>query len=220
MTTDREGFDPIDIKWESVHLKCHSQYEVLGLVLSILGRAPCEATRSNHHLPLLILYAKFVILAAGNKPKKSAPHLVSIMFTEDDGDLKLQVAVNLPVCPELEDPVIGPGLSTVAYNPDLNIIMGSTILQGRTDLPDYKIKNLRKLMQHNRYDFLENEGGYGLPGKDVVVKVSIFSAQRVSVPNPLLGCEKSFGGERHAKSPSSYLFARILSLRNDVDSEL
>lgn len=37
--------DPFDIEWEGVLLKCHSQYEVLGLVFSVLGRAPPRATR-------------------------------------------------------------------------------------------------------------------------------------------------------------------------------
>lgn len=40
LTPDEQRLDPMDIDWENVQLKCHSQYEVLGLVLSILGRAP------------------------------------------------------------------------------------------------------------------------------------------------------------------------------------
>lgn len=127
------------------------------------------ATRSNHHLPLLILCVKFVILAAGDAPKKSAPNLVSIMFTEDDGDFKVQVAVS-----ELESPVDGQGVSTA--NSDLNVVMGSTIFQGKTDLPANNIQELRRLIQNTRYDFLENESGYKLPGRDVGMKVCIFSA--------------------------------------------
>lgn len=30
-----EELDPVDIDWEGVTLRCYSQYEVLGLVLSI-----------------------------------------------------------------------------------------------------------------------------------------------------------------------------------------
>ena len=168
LTADKTRLDPIDINWESVHLKCHSQYEVLGLVLSILGRAPPGATRHDHHLPLLILCVRFVLLAAGEKPKRSAPSLVSIMFTDDDdGDFQVQVACDVPECPELEDPVDGPGLSAITESADLNFIMGTTIFQARTDLPEGAKQSLRTLMLDARYDFLANEGGYTLPGRDV-----------------------------------------------------
>ena len=168
LTTDKRQVDPFDVDWESVRLRCHSQYELLGLVLSILGRAPPGATRRNHHLPLLVLCVRFVILAAGDKPKKSAPTLVSIMFTDDDdGDFKVQVACDVPECPELEDPVDGSGLSTITESADLNVIMGTTVFQGRTDLPEAGKQTLRSLILDARYDFLANEGGYSLPGRDV-----------------------------------------------------
>ena len=115
-----------------------------------------------------------MILAAGGTPKRSAPNLVSIMFTEDDGDFKVQVACSVPVYPELGNSVDGPGVST--ENPDLNVIMGSTILQGKTDLPQHNIQELRRLIRNTRYDFLENEGGYELPGRDVAKTVCTFSA--------------------------------------------
>lgn len=180
MTTDERQLDPFDVNWESVRLRCHSQYELLGLVLSILGRAPLGASRRDHHLPLLILCVRFIILAAGNKPKSSAPYLVSIMFTEDDGDFKVQVACDVPQCPGLEDLLDG---KTITDGPGLNVIMGSTILQGKTDLPKENAGDLRRSMVDARCDFLVNEGGYVLPEKNAGDKVCTDPAQRLSIPN-------------------------------------
>ncbi len=146
-----KNLDPVDIVWEGVTLQCHSQYELLGLVLSILGRAPPGATRRNHHLPLLILCVNFVILAAGKQAKKSAPSLVSIMFTDDDGDFKVQMTCNSP--------------ELTPNGPDLNVVMGSIILQGKPDLPKESIEETRTAIGDVRYDFLENKGGYKLPGR-------------------------------------------------------
>ena len=169
--------DPIDIDWEGVALKCHSQYEILGLVLSILGRAPPEATRRSHHLPLLILCVKFVILAAGESPKNSAPTLVSIMFTEDDGDFKVQVACSPP------EPADQEVLGEIADkdSPDLNVVMGTTILHGGKDIFRKKFQKLRGLIKQVRSEILENKCGYRLPGKDTARKVCAFPTHLISI---------------------------------------
>ena len=85
-----------------------------------------------------------MILAAGEKPKMSAPNVVSIMFTDDDGESKIQVACNLAECPGLENPVDGP---------DLNVVMGSTILQGKTDIRKEHLTEIRSSIRDVRYDF-------------------------------------------------------------------
>ena len=61
---EAQGLDQILLEWEGVSLPCHSYYDVLVIVLSILGMAPTGANRHNHHLGLLIILAKFVILVA------------------------------------------------------------------------------------------------------------------------------------------------------------
>ena len=112
-----------------------------------------------------------MVLAAGEQPKMSAPATVSIMFTDDDGESKIQVACNLASRQELENPGDGPGLSAVTDSADLNVVMGSTIAQGKRDFPGKIRKKLRNSIRHDRYDFLEDKGGYILPGKDVPYKV-------------------------------------------------
>lgn len=81
---EAQKLDPILLEWEGVNLPCHSYYDVLVIVLSILGRAPNEATRHNHHLALLIVLAKFVMVVAGKNAKSVAPNLVSIMFIDEE----------------------------------------------------------------------------------------------------------------------------------------
>lgn len=178
MKDEDRQLDPTDIDWEGVALKCHSQYEVLGLVLSILGRAPPEATRRSHHLPLLILCVKFIILVAGESPKNSAPTLVSIMFTEDDGNFKVQVACSPP---ERADQEVRLGESAAKDRPDLNVVMGTTILHGGKDISRKKFQKLRGLIKHVRCDILENKCGYRLPGKDVARKVCAFPTHAIPV---------------------------------------
>ena len=86
MCKNGEGLDRIDFEWEGVKLPCHSYYDVLITVLSILGRAPIGATRHNHHLALLIIIARFIIVVAGEQAKTLAPNLVSIMFLDEEVD--------------------------------------------------------------------------------------------------------------------------------------
>lgn len=176
LSRDKKDLDPVDINWEGVVLKCHSQYEILGLVLSILGRAPPEATRRNHHLPLLILCVRFVILAAGEQPKIDAPTSVSIMFTDDDGECMVQVACSSPDPPGLGDIDNGTGFDAVTECSDLNVVIGTTVLLGKTDFLNNSIRDLRRLIRLVRYDFLEKAGGYRLPGTEVSCdKVCILS---------------------------------------------
>lgn len=163
---------------------------------------------NNHHLLLLILCGKLVILAAGKKPKNTAPILVSIVFTTDCGDFKVQIACSLSDCPELETPVDGWGLSAVTDCPEVNAVMGTTILPGETDSWKRSSRKFRRLIRLVRYDFVESEGTYGLPGKDVARKVWMFSTQTVPIPEPFSSCETRFESERLMILPSSSLFAR------------
>ncbi len=82
--TDIRKLDQVLFDWEGVSLPCHSYYDVLAAVLSILGRAPTGATRQNHHLALLIVLAKFLAVVAGDRAKTLAPNQVSIMFTDEE----------------------------------------------------------------------------------------------------------------------------------------
>ena len=82
--TETEELDQIPFDWEGVILPCHSYYDVLAAVWSILGRAPLGATRHNHYLALLIVLAKFLVVVAGDRAKTLAPNLVSIMFTDEE----------------------------------------------------------------------------------------------------------------------------------------
>lgn len=137
-----------------------------------------------------------MILAAGNHLKKSAPNLVSIMFTDDDGDFKVQVACSSPKSPELDSSVTGPGADAVTDSPELNLVMGATILQGRTDFPSGTHEKLRCLIRLVRYDSLANRAGYTLPGVNVAKKV----------------CE-------HHLVTSDCFFSRVLRMRSNIDSE-
>ena len=78
--------DLVLLEWEAVSLICHSYYDVMVIVLSILGRAPMGATRHNHHLALLIILAKFVMVTGGEHAKTTAPNLVSILFIDEEID--------------------------------------------------------------------------------------------------------------------------------------
>ena len=71
-------------EWENVNLPCHSDYDTLPTILSMLGRAPTGATRHNHHLALLLVLAKFIIVIAGHKASSLAPNVVSIMFFDEE----------------------------------------------------------------------------------------------------------------------------------------
>lgn len=78
------------------------------------------------------------------------------MFTDDDGDFKVQMTCNSP--------------ELTPNRPDLNVVMGSTILQGNPGLPEDATKKRRKLrnsIRDARYDFLEDRGRYKLPGRNV-----------------------------------------------------
>ena len=69
------------------------------------------------------------------------------MFTDDSGgESKGQEPCDLSECPELEDPVDGPGLSAVTDSSDLNLVMGTKILQGKTDSQRETAQTLRRLM--------------------------------------------------------------------------
>lgn len=98
LISENNKLDRIEFDWEGVSLPCHSFYDVLATVLSILGAASTGNARHSHHLALLIILAKFLTVIAGNQAKTLAPRGVSIMFTNE------------------------------AVNPDgLNIIMGASI---------------------------------------------------------------------------------------------
>lgn len=126
--------------WEGVDLPCCSQYDLLKLVLSILGRAPRGANRRNHHLALLIMCAKFFVLAAGEKPKRDATNLVSITFGDEDED-------NPPI--ELAD--------SLEKSQELNVRLDATVPKHR---------ELKNKIRRMRYDFLIEEGKFCLPGFD------------------------------------------------------
>ena len=103
-----KGLDLIDFEWEGVKLPCYSYYDVLITVLSVLGRAPTGATRHNHHLALLIVIARFVIVVAGEQAKTLAPNLVSIMFTDeevDPDDLNVIMGATIPKQDELKEEI-------------------------------------------------------------------------------------------------------------------
>lgn len=53
-----------------------------------------------------------------------------------------------------------PGWSTVTDSSDLNILIGATILQGKTDVRKESAQSLRRLIYVARYEFLEKEGKY------------------------------------------------------------
>ena len=76
----------MDFEWEGIRLPCHSYYDVLARVLSVLGRASTGATRHNHHLALFIILANSFTVVAGGSAKVTAPYLVSVMFTNEEGD--------------------------------------------------------------------------------------------------------------------------------------
>lgn len=80
---DTGELDQIPFIWEGISLPCHSYYDVLTIILSILWRARIGATRQSHHLVLLIILAKFMTVVAGDKAKTIAPNLVSTMFTDE-----------------------------------------------------------------------------------------------------------------------------------------
>ena len=89
-----------------VNLPCHSYYNIIASILSILSRAPIGATRHNHHLALLIVLAKFLIVVAGDRAKTHAPNLVSIMFADEETDadcLNIIMGPTIPRHPTLKD---------------------------------------------------------------------------------------------------------------------
>lgn len=95
----------IEFEWEGVNLPCHSYYDVVASILSILGRSPTGATRHNHHLALLIVLAKFLTVVAGDRAKTHAPNLVSIMFTDEETDadgLNIIMGATIPKHPTLK----------------------------------------------------------------------------------------------------------------------
>lgn len=138
-TPNGKVLDPKPFNWEGVDLPCCSQYDLLKLVLSILGRAPQGANRRNHHLALLIVCAKFLILAAGEKPKRDAPGLVSITFVDED-DSKSPIELT----ERLEE------------SHGLNVLLGATIPMHKT---------FKNQIREKRYDFLDEEGNFCLPGR-------------------------------------------------------
>ena len=83
-----------------VNLPCHSYYDVVASTRSILGRRPIGATRHNHHLALLIVLAKFLIVVAGDGAKTHAPNLVSIMFADEETDVDGLNIIMGPTNPE------------------------------------------------------------------------------------------------------------------------
>lgn len=98
------------------------------------------------------------------------------MFTEDDGDFKAQVTCDVPECPELDSPAASPSLSAITNGGNLNVILGSTILQGWDELPKIKVRGLRRSMLDAREDFLVKECGYEFPERNVDTKVRLFLA--------------------------------------------
>lgn len=102
------GPNRIDFEWEGVSLPCHSYYDVLTSVVSVLGRAPTGATRHNHHLALLIVLANFLIVLAGERAKTLAPNLVSIMFTNEEidaGGLNIIMGATIPMHKALKEAI-------------------------------------------------------------------------------------------------------------------
>lgn len=138
-TPDGKVLDPKPFHWERVDLPCCSQYDLLKLVLSTLGRAPPGADRRNHHLALLIVCTKFLILAAGEKPKRDAPGLVSIMFVDDESESPIEPTGGLE------------------ESQGLNVIVGATIPMHKT---------FKNKIRQKRYVFLDEEGNFCLPGFD------------------------------------------------------
>ena len=84
-TRNNISFNVKPFTWEGFDLPCYSQYDLLVPVLSILARALQGATRRNHHLALLVICAKFLILV-----------------NEDGGDLRTELADGLEDSHELK----------------------------------------------------------------------------------------------------------------------
>ena len=119
-----------------------------------------------------------MILATGESPKNSAPTLVSIMFTEDDGDFKVQVACSPP---ERADQEVRLEESATTDSPDLNVVMGTTIPHGGKDILRKKFQKLRGLIKHVRSETLEKKCGYRLPGENIARKVCAFPTHLISI---------------------------------------
>ena len=106
--SEEKELDRIDFQWEGITLPCHSYYDVLATVLSILGQATTGATRHNYHLALLIILARFFIVVAGDRAKVIAPNLVSIMFTDeaiDEDDLNVIMGATIPMYKKLKNAI-------------------------------------------------------------------------------------------------------------------
>ena len=158
-----------------------------------------------------------MVLVGGEKWKKSAPYLVSITFTDDDVDPENEEACYLVICPELEH-INGPGLSAVTDGPALNVAMGSTILQGRTDMPKEKRKVHRRSMLKARYDLLKNESNYKLPGIDDARVVYMTPVHGPPISD-FWGCMTFFCMQRLLYNQESALQSQIMLRKIDVDQE-
>ncbi len=155
------------------------------------------------------------MLAGGENWKKSAPYLVSITFTDDGVDLGNEGACYLAMCPEL-DPIDGPGLSAVTDSPALNVVMGSTILQGKTDFLEGKRKANRKSIQEARYGLLENESNYRLPGVHEAREVCMTPVHSPPISD-FWGCMTFLCMQRLLFNPETSLQSQTMLRKIDVD---